>query len=62
MADNSARIAQIKSKLAVRTGKPGYKRNVVALQSELQKLSLAQAATLAKPAIAPVNPGETKAP
>lgn len=38
----AARIAQIESMIAARDGQPGYKRNVMALKAELERLTQIQ--------------------
>lgn len=45
---NEQRIAQIKTAIATREGKPGYTRNVEALKAELAKLT-AEASRTANP-------------
>lgn len=39
---SDARIAIIKARINERDGKPGYKRNLAALKSELAKLEMAK--------------------
>lgn len=43
------RIAELKSKIGARKGKPGYKRNVAAMEAELAKHQTAKASAAVKP-------------
>lgn len=44
---NDGRISLLKARIAEREGKPGYKRNVAALKTELQKLAKVNGPTAA---------------